>query len=587
MSGVTSSSGALRAAVAVGLLLAVSACGDDEPSAKPSAAPSVPAPPSAAPVTPGGDPAARATAAVAAMGDADLAGQVLMPYAYGSSAIRVDQAAAAGNRSLAGVDTPAEMVAKFRLGGLILVGFAPEDPTGSTNPTTNVENPKQVRELTDGLQAVARQLPGGAPLMIGTDQEYGVVTRVTEGVTMLPSAMGTGAAGQPRLTEGAWRAAGTELAAMGITVDFAPVADTLGPRGNAVIGSRSFGADPRANAAQVAAAVKGLQGAGVAAAVKHFPGHGHTSADSHEGLPVVGLSRAAWESRERPAFQSGLAAGAEVVMSGHLDVRALDPGVPATFSRKIMTDLLRTRMKFTGVAVTDAMNMPPARKWPPGEAAVRALNAGNDMLLMPPDLAAARDGILAGLKDGSLKRERLVEAVTRILTLKFRTAGRTRPELSTLGSPDHVRAVGDADAAAITLLKGSCTGPLVSGPVTVTASGGREAARVALVKALQAAGVPVQAAGGKIVHLVGYGDRRTDLSPEATVTVIMDTPYLLESSRSPTLLATYSSSPLALSRSQRRFGSALVQRNVVASSRVMVPSSSTLPSSSHQGVYTT
>ena len=480
------------------------------------------------------------------MGDADLAGQVLMPYAYGSAATTVDKASAAGNQGLAGVDTPAEMIAKFRLGGLILVGFTAEDPTGDTNPTTNVENPKQVRQLTDGLQEAARRLPGGAPLMIGTDQEYGVVTRVTEGVTLLPSAMAAGAAAQPKLTEAAWRAAGAELAAMGITVDFAPVADTLGPPDNRVIGSRSFGSDATANAAQVAAAVRGLQGAGVAAGLKHFPGHGHTSGDSHDGLPVVTQSRTAWDTQDLPPFRSGIAAGAGVVMSGHLDVQALDKGVAATFSHKVMTDELRTRLGFTGVAMTDAMNMPPAKKWPAGEAAVRALNAGNDMLLMPPDLAAARDGILAGLGNGSLKRERLVEAVTRILTLKFRTEATPRPDLATVNSAAHQQAVGRLAASAVTVLRGRCSGALVAGPVTVTAGPQRELARTTLVKELQAAGVRVQAAGGSVVHLVGYGDRGTDLNPAAAVTVTMDTPYLLASAKSPTLVATYSSSRLSM-----------------------------------------
>jgi beta-N-acetylhexosaminidase len=211
-----------------------------------------------------------------------------------------------------------------------------------------------------------------------------------------------------------------------------------------------------------------------------------------------------------------------------------------------MTDALRTEMKFSGVAITDAMNMPPAMKWPPGEAAVRALNAGNDMLLMPPNIQAARDGILAGLKSGSLKRERLVEAVTRILTLKFRTAATVQPELSTLNSAAHQQAVAALDAASITVFKGSCTGPLVTGPVTVTAAEGREVARVNLVRALQAAGIKVQAAGGKIIHLVGYGDKPSDLDPGAPVTVMMDTPYLLASAKSPTLIATYSSSKLSL-----------------------------------------
>ncbi|GAA2561713.1 glycoside hydrolase family 3 protein [Winogradskya consettensis] len=528
--------------VPLAMVLLLAACGSDEPAPTPPqvVAPSS-APPAIAPTA-----ALEPAAAVAAMSDADLAGQVLMPYAYGDGATTVDKLAAAGNQSIAGVDTPAEMVAKFHLGGLILVAFAPDDPTGATNPATNVDNPQQVRALTDGLQTAARQLPGGAPLLIGTDQEYGVVTRVRTGVTLLPAAMAFGAAGKPALTKAAWGAAGEELAAMGINLNFAPVADTLGPQGNAVIGSRAFGGDPATNAAQTRAAVQGLEGAGVTAALKHFPGHGHTTGDSHDDLPIVKQSADQWKKQDRPPFESGIDAGAGVVMSGHLDVESLDKGVAATFSHKIMTDVLRKDLGFKGVAITDAMNMAPAMKWPAGEAAVRALNAGNDMLLMPPDLTAARDGILAGLQDGSLKRARLTEAVTRILTLKKRQAAKPQPALTTLDSPAHHQAVSAADAASITLLRGACGGPLITGPVTVTASDGRETARATLVKALQEAGMTVQAAGGKIVHLVGYGDKTIDLSPDAAVTVIMDTPYLLTQAKSPALLATYSSSPLSL-----------------------------------------
>jgi beta-N-acetylhexosaminidase len=525
-------------------------CGQDAPTqpSPPPRAASAPAtgPSAGAEPTPTGDPAARAAEVVKTLGDGDLVGQVLMPYAFGNTATKVDAASAAGNQKLGGVDTPAEMIAKFHLGGVILVGFTAADPTGTTNPTTNMESPKQVSELTAGLQQAAAGLPGGTPLLIGTDQEYGVVTRVKDGVTMLPAAMAFGAARNPKLTEAAWKAAGNELAAMGINVDFAPVADTLGPGGSAVIGSRAFGADAKANASQVAAAVRGLRSGGVAAALKHFPGHGHTTGDSHAELPAVAQSRAAWESQDKPPFAAGIQAGAGLVMSGHLDVKALDPGVASTFSRKVMTDVLRTELKFTGVAVTDAMNMAPAMKWPAGEAAVRALQAGNDLLLMPPDISGARDGLLAALKDGSLPRARLVEAVTRVLTLKFRTAGKPQPELSSLKSAEHGRAVLAADAASVTVLRGKCSGPLITGPVTVTASDGREVARVALVKALQAAGKRVQAAGGKEVHLVGYGDRSVDLSLAAEITVAMDTPYLLGASRSPTLLATYSSSQLSM-----------------------------------------
>ncbi|GIF04402.1 beta-N-acetylhexosaminidase [Actinoplanes siamensis] len=540
-----------RVAFVAPLLLLAGACGDDTktPRATPSAAPvgsAASAPISESASAPPGDPAARAAGTVAKLSDEDLAGQVLMPYAYGGSATRVDAGSAAGNQQLAGVATPAEMIAKYRLGGLILVSFTQNDPTGGTNPTSNVENPKQVRELTDGLQAAARQLPAAAPLMIGTDQEYGIVTRITEGVTALPSALAAGAAGKPELTEAAWHAAGEELAAMGITVDFAPVADTLGTAGSAVIGSRSFGSDPKANATQVAAAVRGLQGAGVSAALKHFPGHGHTSGDSHDELPVIKQSASAWRTRDLPPFQAGVQAGAGVVMSGHLDLQAVDKGVAATFSHKVMTDVLRGQLKFTGVAITDAMNMAPARKWPAGEAAVRALNAGNDMLLMPPDIGAARDGILAGLKSGSLKRARLVEAVTRILTLKFRTAATPQPGLEVVGSEQHVRAVSALDAASVTVLRGRCSGPLVSGPVTVTAPSSRGLARSTLVKALQDQGVTVQAAGGQEIRLVGYGDKPVDLSPDAAMTVMMDLPGILAYAKSPTLVATYSSSQLSL-----------------------------------------
>ncbi|MEV0899268.1 glycoside hydrolase family 3 N-terminal domain-containing protein [Actinoplanes sp. NPDC049802] len=538
----------LSRALVVPMLLILGACGD-EPAPIPAAtgsAPTVASGPPPASSAPAADPAARAAEVTARLSDEDLAGQVLMPYAYGSSATQVDADNAKANQGLAGVDTPAEMIAKYRLGGLILVGFTQDDPTSKTNPTTNVENPEQVRALTAGLQEAAARLPAAAPLMIGMDQEYGIVTRVTDGVTMLPSALAFGAARQPALTEAAWRAAGEELAAMGVTVDFAPVADTLAGAGGGVIGSRSFGSDPRANAVQVAAAVRGLQTAGVAASLKHFPGHGHTTGDSHDVLPLIGQDRGTWEAQDLPPFRAGVEAGAGVVMSGHLNLASVDKGVAATFSRKIMTEVLRGQLKFTGVAVTDAMNMAPAKKWPAGEAAVRALNAGNDMLLMPPDIGAARDGILAGLKNGSLPRERLTEAVTRILTLKYRTALTPQPALSVVGSEAHRTTVGAASAAAVTVLRGRCTGPLTSGPVSVTAPASREVARVNLINALQAAGVQVRASGGTVIHLTGYGDQRIDLNDEAAITVMMDSPGLLAAAGSATLLATYSSSKLSM-----------------------------------------
>ncbi|MFE9692786.1 glycoside hydrolase family 3 protein [Micromonospora sp. NPDC005806] len=488
-----------------------------------------------------GDPKARAEALVRTLADEDLVGQVLMPYAYGSSATKVSPGSAAGNQALAGVDTPAEMVAKYRLGGVILVGFSADDPTSGNQATTNVDNPKQVRELTTGLREAAGKLPAGpAPFLIGTDQEYGVVTRISDGVTLLPSPLAAGAAGNPALTEAAWRAAGAELAAMGINMDFAPVADVLATR-STVIGSRSFGADPKNAAGQVTGAVRGLQAEGVAATVKHFPGHGLSAADSHKDLPVVGQSRAVLDRLAFPPFRAGIDAGAMAVMSAHLDVKAVDPGTPATFSHKVLTDVLRGQLGFQGVVVTDGMNMAPAKRWSPGEAAVRALNAGNDLILMTPNVRQAYDGLLAALKGGSLPRARLVEAATRVLTMKFTLADRPAPDLATLGSAEHQKAAGDLAAAAVTMLRGRCGTP-AAGPVTVTSSAGRNHTRATLTAALTAAGVKVVPSGGTVVHLVGYGDDAKDLRADAAVTVAMDTPYVLADAKSPTLLATYSSS---------------------------------------------
>lgn len=518
----------LLASLAILLLLMINA----DPVARPPVA--GPGHQGATP-SPGAAPADTAAEIVAGLTDEELVGQVLMPFVFGDHATEVTADATAANLAYAQVATGAELVEKYRLGGVILL------PHGGPSET-NLTSPAQVRELTAGLQAASPQLP----LLIGIDQEYGVVARLTDGVTGLPSAMAAGAAGDPALTEAAWQVVGAELAALGINVNFAPVADVLGPAHGGVIGSRSYGSDPEAVADQVGAAVRGLRTGGVVATLKHFPGHGATSVDSHHDLPVLEASRDELDRRDLRPFAAGVAAGAGMVMPGHLDVPALDPGMPATFSRAVVTDLLRDELGFTGVVVTDALNMAPARRWSAGEAAVRALLAGNDLLLMPPDLAGAYDGVLAALRDGTLPRDHLVAAVTRIVTLKLSLADGARPDLAVLASQQHQAAVAPLAAAAVTLLRGGCTGPLVTGPVTVTAAGGREVARARLVEALNAVGVEVVETGGTVVHLVGYGDGPSDLREGAEVTVAMDTPYLLEEADSPVLIATYSSSRLSL-----------------------------------------
>ncbi|MCW2641798.1 MAG: glycoside hydrolase family 3 domain protein [Dactylosporangium sp.] len=491
------------------------------------------------------DPAARAAALVAGFSDEDLVGQVLMPFAYGDDATTVSAGAAKANRAYAGVDTPAAMVDTYRLGGLILMNQSAGDPTASTNKTSNLTSPAQVRTLTDGLQRATAKLRPSAPLLIGTDQEYGAVNRLREGITQLPSALALGAAGDPALTRAAWAAAGTDLHSIGINVDFAPVADVVG-QGGGVIGSRSFGSDPKPVSDQVAAAVHGLRDAGVASALKHFPGHGHTTGDSHTQLPVLSQSGDALATGDLPPFTAGIGAGAELVMSGHLDVRAIDPGVPASFSSKVLIDLLRGQLGFKGVVVSDAMNMAPAQQYPPGEAAVRALVAGNDLLLMPPDLAAAQRGLLDGVRGGQLPKARLVEAATRVLTLRLSLAEHPQPDMAGVNGAERVAVAAKVTAAAVTVLRGGCQGALVRGPVTVTSSAGRDQQRAWLADALRQRHVAISSSGGTEVRLVGYGDDSSDLGGGAAVTVAMDLPFLLRDAKSPVLLSTYSSTSASM-----------------------------------------
>jgi beta-N-acetylhexosaminidase len=496
----------------------------------------------------GGDQADPVAAIVGRMSDEDLVGQVFMPYAYGRDAVTVSPGTAAANQSIGGVDTPAQLVAKFRLGGLILVGFGGDDPDAKDKPVSNVATPGQVRELTTGLQAAAGKLPAQVPLLIGMDQEYGVVQRLRTGVTSLPSAMAFGAANRPELTEAAWKAAAGELATIGVNLNFAPDADVLGPQQVAtVIGSRSYGADPKVVSAQVAAVVRGMAAGHVAAVLKHFPGHGKTVADSHTELPVLQQQLAALEADDLAPFAAGIKAGAPLVMSGHLDVRSVDPGVPATFSHKVVTGLLREKLGFDGVVVTDAMDMAPAQAWPAGEAAVRALLAGNDLLLQPKNLPAAYAGVLDALRSGRLPRARLVEAVSRIVKVKTGLTGAPSADLATVGSRGGE--VAPLAAAAVTLLRGGCAGPLVGASVRVTASAGRDVAVRTLTAALTANGATVRQSGGadvSTIHLVGYGDTAKDLARGAAATVAMDTPYVLANADSKALLATYSSSEQSL-----------------------------------------
>ena len=330
-------------------------------------------------------------------------GQLLMPVLAGTDAVSVSAADAALNQQIAGLDNPAEIVADYNLGGVLYL-------------ENNIESAEQVRVLSEELQQAADDGPG-LGLLVAVDQEGGRVNRITDQVTVYPSA--SDLAGDVEFVAEAGYVTGQQLQRQGVNVVLAPVADVVLPGRPGFIGDRSFGDDPNMVAEMVGGAINGLQQAGVAAAVKHWPGHGATSTDSHLRLPELDVDRALWDQRERIPFDAAIKNDVAIVVVGHLAVPGLDSsGAPATFSKVIIDDLLRSEMGFDGVVMTDALNMGAVGRYDNGAVAVDAIVAGADILLVPPDLAAAYAALIAAVEDQTLSEQRLDESVRRILELK-------------------------------------------------------------------------------------------------------------------------------------------------------------------------
>lgn len=336
-------------------------------------------------------------------------GQLFMIHAYGLTADDTDPDAVARNRELHGVDRWRDVLAAYPVGGVIYFNY-----------TNNVADPEQVARLSNDLQRIATGRRPGIPLLIAVDQEQGLVRRIGEPATEVPGAMALGAASSPvSAFDAAW-ITGRELRAMGINLNFAPVADVnVDPR-NPVIGVRSFGDDPHRVAELVAAQVAGYRAAGIGAAAKHFPGHGNTHVDSHTGLPIIEHSLQQVQTVDLPPFRAAVGADVHAVMTAHIVVPSLDPtGRAATFSRPILTELLRGQLGYDGVIVTDALTMEGAKgALPPERVPVEIILAGADMLLMPPRLAEAVEAVLKAVREGEITGQRLNESVARIVRLK-------------------------------------------------------------------------------------------------------------------------------------------------------------------------
>jgi beta-glucosidase-like glycosyl hydrolase/CubicO group peptidase (beta-lactamase class C family) len=271
--------------------------------------------------------------------------------------------------------------------------------------------------LSNQLQAKSK-----VPLLIGADFERGAAMRLDEG-TSFPTAMALAAAGNPRDAYTMGKITAREARAVGIQWIYAPVADVNNNPGNPIINTRSFGEDPARVAEFVAEFVRGVEENGGLATAKHFPGHGDTASDSHLDLPVIHADKERLERLELVPFRAAMDAGVSSVMTGHLSIPALepDPDTPATLSPHILTDLLRKELRFQGLIVTDAMDMGGITvRNAPGEAAVRAVVAGADAVLMPPVPDAAFEALQAAVKTGRISRERLDASVRRILQAKAR-----------------------------------------------------------------------------------------------------------------------------------------------------------------------
>lgn len=308
-----------------------------------------------------------------------------------------------------------------KIGGFHLFGGTEAVPDVLLDPnygTVTLGQPLAAASLLNRLQAISPY-----PLLITADFETGAGFRL-EGATGFPRNMAFGAAGDEQLVYEAGRITAVESRAIGVQVNFAPVVDVNNNPRNPVINTRSYGEDPDLVGRMGAAYVHGLQAGGMIATLKHFPGHGDTDVDSHLGLPIIKDGRESLDKTEFPPFKAAIAAGAGAVMTAHIEMPALDPApnTPTTLSAPIVTGVLRKEMGFSGLIYTDSMGMAGVTQlYKPGEAAVRAIKAGNDIVLHSPDDAAAFAGLKAAVQSGEIAMAQLDASVERVLRAKART----------------------------------------------------------------------------------------------------------------------------------------------------------------------
>jgi len=304
------------------------------------------------------------------------------------------------------------MIREVKVGGLILVNW-------SNGRVIQKAEPYAVAAFLNRMQRIAQ-----TPLMVAGDFERGASMRI-EGTTVFPHAMAFGATGDPAFSRYEGEVTARESRALGVHWVYYPVADVNNNPDNPIINIRSFGEDPQAVAAQVRAFIEGAHADKknyVLTAAKHFPGHGDTAVDTHIGLATINADRAHLDSTELVPFKAAIEAGTDSIMTAHLAVPALaPPDIPATLSPAILNGLLRNDLGFKGIVVTDALEMGGIIKgFSAGEAGVRAIEAGADVLLMPTDPDAVVKSVMAAVQSGRLTRHRIQESLVKLLSAKER-----------------------------------------------------------------------------------------------------------------------------------------------------------------------
>jgi beta-N-acetylhexosaminidase len=344
------------------------------------------------------------------------------------------------NRDSNTVKELVKLVVKEKIGGLII--FA-----GEVYETAH---------LTNFLQEKAR-----IPLLIAADFEWGAAMRI-DGTTLFPPLMALGATDSEELAYQMGKITAVEGRAMGIHMTYAPVVDVNINPDNPVISSRSLGERPESVGRLAAAFIRGCQENGMIATAKHFPGHGDTALDSHNLMPAIQADIARLEEVELYPFTQAIRAGVEAVMTAHLFVPALDPtpGLPATLSPLILTKLLREKMSFKGLIVTDAMTMAGVTSaFSPQEAAVKAVQAGVDMVLLPPDLPSVIAALARAVREGLIPESRINDSALRVLELKARLGLPKSPYVDISSLPDkiasraHLEQAGRTFEKSVTLVK--------------------------------------------------------------------------------------------------------------------------------------